>query len=212
MHSGRLRLPARRLRLLALRALTHAPRRLRLLGMAFGQKCGGSAPTPHPRSRRFPAPASPSAPRATYRTQSQPVQFGNECRIRFPVDRDTGIQSTSHRIPLEGHRIENRTTYWWGLTVSHCYIKRGLKSALSGLKRDRSTFRYPCPDPLGLPFCHNVKNVTPLSSLKPVFGKVLVEQLTCDVGNGLVLLEGGLLQALAMALGNVDRQLYKPLR
>lgn len=116
-HSGRLRLPARRLRLLALRALTHAPRRLRLLGMAFGQKCGGSAPTPHPRSRRSPAPASPSAPRATYRTQSQPVQFGNECRIRFPVDRDTGIQSTLHRIPLEGHRIENRTSYWWGLTV-----------------------------------------------------------------------------------------------
>ena len=37
--------------------------------------------------------------------------------IRFPVDRDTGIQSTLHRIPLEGHRIENRTTYWWGLTV-----------------------------------------------------------------------------------------------
>lgn len=110
-------LPARRLRLLALRALAHAPRRLRLLGMAFGQKCGGSAPTPHPRSRRSPAPASPSAPRATYRTQSQPVQFGNECRIRFPVDRDTGIQSTLHRIPLEGHRIENRTTYWWGLTV-----------------------------------------------------------------------------------------------
>lgn len=94
-----------------------APRRLRLLGMAFGQKCGGSAPTPHPRSRRSPAPASPSAPRATYRTQSQPVQFGNECRIRFPVDRDTGIQSTLHRIPLEGHRIENRTSYWWGLTV-----------------------------------------------------------------------------------------------
>ena len=116
-HSGRLRLPARRLRFLALRALAHAPRRLRLLGMAFGQKCGGSAPTPHPRSRRSPAPASPSAPRATYRTQSQPVQFGNECRIRFPVDRDTGIQSTLHRIPLEGHRIENRTTYWWGLTV-----------------------------------------------------------------------------------------------
>ena len=113
----RLRLPARRLRLLALRALTHAPRRLRLLGMAFGQKCGGSAPTPHPRSRQSPAPASPSAPRATYHTQSQPVQFGNECRIRFPVDRDTGIQSTLHRIPLEGHRIENRTTYWWGLTV-----------------------------------------------------------------------------------------------
>ena len=101
-HSGRLRLPARR---------------LRLLGMAFGQKCGGSAPTPHPRSRRSPAPASPSAPRAIYRTQSQPVQFGNECRIRFPVDRDTGIQSTLHRIPLEGHRIENRTSYWWGLTV-----------------------------------------------------------------------------------------------
>ena len=97
--------------------LRFTPRRLRLLGMAFGQKCGGSAPTPHPRSRRFPAPASPSAPRATYRTQSQPVQFGNECRIRFPVDRDTGIQSTLHRIPLEGHRIENRTTYWWGLTV-----------------------------------------------------------------------------------------------
>lgn len=94
-----------------------APRRLRLLGMVFGQKCGGSAPTPHPLSRRSPAPASPSAPRATYRTQSQPVQFGNECRIRFPVDRDTGIQSTLHRIPLEGHRIENRTTYWWGLTV-----------------------------------------------------------------------------------------------
>ena len=94
-----------------------APRRLRLLGMAFGQKCGGSAPTPHPRSRQSPAPASPSAPRATYRTQSQPVQFGNECRIRFPVDRDTGIQSTLHRIPLEGHRIENRTPYWWGLTV-----------------------------------------------------------------------------------------------
>lgn len=94
-----------------------APRRLRLLGMAFGQKCGGSAPTSHPRSRRSPAPASPSAPRATYRTQSQPVQFGNECRIRFPIDRDTGIQSTLHRIPLEGHRIENRTTYWWGLTV-----------------------------------------------------------------------------------------------
>lgn len=93
------------------------PRRLRLLGMAFGQKCGGSAPTPHPRSRRSPAPASPSAPRATYRTQSQPVQFGNECQIRFPVDRDTGIQSTLHRIPLEGHRIENRTSYWWGLTV-----------------------------------------------------------------------------------------------
>lgn len=116
-HSGRLRLPARRLRLLALRALAHAPRRLWLLGMAFGQKCGGSAPTPHPRSRRSPAPASPSAPRATYRTQSQPVQFGNECQIRFPVDRDTGIQSTLHRIPLEGHRIENRTTYWWGLTV-----------------------------------------------------------------------------------------------
>lgn len=113
----RLRLPARRLRLLALRALAHAPRRLRLLGMAFGQKCGGSAPTPHPRSRQSPAPASPSAPRATYRTQSQPVQFGNECRIRFPVDRDTGIQSTLHRIPLEGHRIENRTSYWWGLTV-----------------------------------------------------------------------------------------------
>ena len=102
-------LPSVRLRL--------TPRRLWLLGMAFGQKCGGSAPTPHPRSRRSPAPASPSAPRATYRTQSQPVQFGNECRIRFPVDRDTGIQSTLHRIPLEGHRIENRTTSWWGLTV-----------------------------------------------------------------------------------------------
>lgn len=80
-------------------------------------KVWGSAPTPHPRSRRSPAPASPSAPRATYRTQSQPVQFGNECRIRFPVDRDTGIQSTLHGIPLEGHRIENRTTSWWGLTV-----------------------------------------------------------------------------------------------
>ena len=37
--------------------------------------------------------------------------------------------------------------------------------------------------------------------------QVLVEQLTCDVGNGLVLLECGLLQALAIALGNVDRQL-----
>lgn len=98
--------------------------RLRTLRVAYGslawpsaKSVGGSAPTPHPRSRRSPAPASPSAPRATYRTQSQPVQFGNECRIRFPVDRDTGIQSTLHRIPLEGHRIENRTTYWWGLTV-----------------------------------------------------------------------------------------------
>lgn len=120
-----LKLPARRLRLLALRALTHAPRRLRLLGMAFGQKCGGSAPTPHPRSRQSPAPASPSAPRATYRTQSQPVQFGNECRIRFPVDRDTGIQSTLHRMPLEGHRIEDRTSYWWGLTVFSLLYKTG---------------------------------------------------------------------------------------
>lgn len=80
-------------------------------------KVWGLRPNSHPRSRRSPAPASPSAPRATYHTQSQPVQFGNECRIRFPVDRDTGIQSTLHRIPLEGHRIENRTTYWWGLTV-----------------------------------------------------------------------------------------------
>ena len=138
MPSVRLRLTPRHLRLLGARyartpvafgslrvgcaslpsvRLCLTPRRLRLLGMAFGQKCGGSAPTPHPRSRQSPAPASPSAPRATYRTQSQPVQFGNECRIRFPVDRDTGIQSTLHRIPLEGHRIENRTTYWWGLTV-----------------------------------------------------------------------------------------------
>ena len=124
-HSGRLRLPARRLRLLALRALAHAPRRLRLLGMAFGRKCGGSAPTPRPRSRQSPAPASPSAPRATYRTQSQPVQFGNECRIRFPVDRDTGIQSTLHRIPLEGHRIEDKTFYRWDSTVFSLIDKTG---------------------------------------------------------------------------------------
>lgn len=123
--SGRLRLPARRLRLLALRALAHAPRRLRLLGMAFGRKCGGSAPTPRPRSRQSPAPASPSAPRATYRTQSQPVQFGNECRIRFPVDRDTGIQSTLHRIPLEGHRIEDKTFYRWDSTVFSLIDKTG---------------------------------------------------------------------------------------
>ena len=124
-HSGRLRLPARRLRLLALRALAHAPRRLRLLGMAFGRKCGGSAPTPRPRSRQSPAPASPSAPRATYRTQSQPVQFGNECRIRFPVDRDTGIQSTLHRIPLEGHRIGDKTFYRWDSTVFSLIDKTG---------------------------------------------------------------------------------------
>lgn len=80
-------------------------------------KVWGLRPNSPPTFSPIPGAASPSAPRATYRTQSQPDQFGNECRIRFPVDRDTGIQSTLHRIPLEGHRIENRTTYWWGLTV-----------------------------------------------------------------------------------------------
>ena len=98
--------------------------RLRTLRVACGslawpsaKSVGANAPAPRLRRCQPSAPASPSAPRATYRTQSQPVQFGNECRIRFPVDRDTGIQSTLHRIPLEGHRIENRTSYWWGLTV-----------------------------------------------------------------------------------------------
>lgn len=88
-------------------------------------KVWGSAPTPRPRSRQSPAPASPSAPRATYRTQSQPVQFGNECRIRFPVDRDTGIQSTLHRIPLEGHRIEDKTFCRWDSTVFSLIDKTG---------------------------------------------------------------------------------------
>ena len=62
---------------------------------------------------------------ATYRTQSQPVQFGNECRIRFPVDRDTGIPSTLHRIPLEGHRIEDKTFYRWDSTVFSLIDKTG---------------------------------------------------------------------------------------
>ena len=57
-HSGRLRLPARRLRLLALRALAHAPRRLRLLGARYARTpvaCGslrvGCASLPSARLR-----------------------------------------------------------------------------------------------------------------------------------------------------------------
>ena len=118
---------------------------------------GANAPTPRHRCCQPTTPASLRSP-ADCLHVAVTLQFGNDRRIRFPVDLDTDIWSTLHRIPLEDHRIEYKTSYWWGSTGSHCYIKHGLKSALSGLKRGRGTFRYPCPDPLGFSFCHNESN------------------------------------------------------
>ena len=52
----------------------------------------------------------------------------------------------------------------------------------------------------------------PLTQLELFFGQIAIEKLPSDIRYGLVLLKGDLLQSLAVALGNVDRQLYKPLR
>ena len=77
---------------------------------------GAHAPTPRLRCCQSTAPASLRSP-ADCLHMAVTLQFGSDRRIRFPVDLDTDIWSTLHRIPLEDHRIEYKTSYWWGSTV-----------------------------------------------------------------------------------------------
>ena len=77
---------------------------------------GANAPTPRLRCCQPTAPASLRSP-ADCLHVAVTLQFGNDRRIRFLVDLDTDIWSTLHQISLEDHRIEYRTSYWWGSTV-----------------------------------------------------------------------------------------------